>query len=691
MNGKQISIGLLVLLLLGLGWLAIHHFGTGDPLPDPVGTDRGTAVAASGSHGTMPSEPSAEAQRTAPPVVDRDARALIFGSVVDAASGAPVAAATVTLFDFAMQAPHRTETDEHGHYAFPSTRGRVDAFRLAIDKLGAGRLGVPEVRAAIEARRDELQAGLVLHGRVRLATGAVPPPGCRVLALRLPFQLHDDRDTMAMLRRQALPPELCIDRETEAAAGDGTFLLSDLQAGRHVLLVLTAGRQPLVFTGKDTFDPYAGCEAAPANSAPALEIVLPAAGSVTIEVVDGDTATPIHDASVTTAAETTELWLPLVPIAVDPAAPHRFRVPVDLDERGRTRSFEILVTAPGRSPVHFGASGQQDGETFVVALGRPAIVLGTVRGDDGAPIQGAPILIRGNSDRRLAGHTRTDAHGAFEIGGLCAADSPMSLFCLQPDRSEMLATVPLRLVDGEVRRVDIGPGTAGTLSGRVTIAGQPQPNVHVDVYSRRSQVDLRSRTNDDGGFAFFALPADTYEVAVDSMVNGRRVAAKRSATIDTAPIHIDFEFNHRLTGRARFEGLAPGAPLAFFLVRQAHEAHAGHAQALQRVDAVVVGPADGAGGFGVVVVQPLEHVGHRQRRGTRRALGLDALEQPPHQLMCAATDQQRDLVERPRSHAELGQRAIDGGGDLGRRVDEGAVEVETEVGVVHGGPGGAGR
>jgi hypothetical protein len=95
----------------------------------------------------------------------------------------------------------------------------------------------------------------------------------------------------------------------------------------------------------------------------------------------------------------------------------------------------------------------------------------------------------------------------------------------------------------------------------VTIAGQPQPNAQVYVYSGRSQVDLRSRTNDAGGFAFFALPADTYEVSLDQMVNGRRIAAQRSATIDTAPVHIDFAFDHRLTGRARFEGLEPGAPL----------------------------------------------------------------------------------------------------------------------------------
>jgi hypothetical protein len=561
MNGKQLSIATIALLALVLGWLAIHHFGSGDPLPDPGGADRDTSVAASGSHAAMPSEPPAEAQRTPPSVVDHAVRALVFGSVVDAASGAPVGAATVTLFDFAKQVSHRTETDEQGRYAFPSTRGRVDVFRLAIDKRGAGRLVVPEVRPAIEARRDELQSGLVLQGRIRLASGAAPPPGCRILAMRLPFLSHEQWNRLALLLRQVVPHGLCIDREAEAAATDGAFRLSDLQAGRYVLVVVPAGRLPLVYTGQDGFDRLAGCDAAPPATAPSIEIVLPAAGAVYVEVVDGETATPILGASVTAVAEANELWLPLAPAEAEPASPHRFRVPANLDVRGRIRSLDVRVAAPGRATIHISPGGQQDGHTFVIALDRPATVLGTVRGHDGAPIVGAPVLIQVNSDHRLAGSAHSDANGAFEIGGLSAGDGPMSLLCLRPDGTGLLTTVPLLLAAGEVRRIDIGPGVVGLLSGRVAIEGRPQPGVYVCVFGRRSRTDVRCDTVDDGAFTFAGLPPDTYEVFLNISAGGRQLYATRDVTIDTTPVHIDFDFAHRLTGTARFEGVEPGAPL----------------------------------------------------------------------------------------------------------------------------------
>jgi hypothetical protein len=561
MNGKQISAALVGLLVLGLGWLAIGRLANGDHSMDPVGAERAAVAVTAGSDAAATGASEPEAQRSPPPIEDRTADAMVFGRVVDAASGTPVAAAAVTLFDFATRDLHQLETDEQGRYAFPSTRGRVDVFRLAIDKRGAGRLVVPEVRPAIEARTDELQSGLVLQGRIRLASGAAPPPGCRILAMRLPFLSHEEWNRLALLLRQMVPHGLCIDRETEAAATDGAFRLSDLQAGRYVLVVLAAGRQPLVYTGQDGFDRLAGCDAAPPATAPSIEIVLPAAGAVYVEVIDGETATPILGASVTAAAEANELWLPLAPAEAEPASPHRFRVPVNLDVHGRIRSSDVQVAAPGRATIHISPGGQQDGHTFVIALDRPATVLGTVRGHDGAPIVGAPVLIQVNSDHRLAGSAHSDANGAFEIGGLGAGDGPMSLLCLRPDGTGLLTTVPLRLAAGEVRRIDIGPGVVGRLSGRVAIEGRPQPGVYVCVFGQRSRTDVRCDTVDDGAFTFAGLPPDTYEVFLNISVGGRQLYATRDVTIDTTPVHIDFDFAHRLTGTARFEGVEPGAPL----------------------------------------------------------------------------------------------------------------------------------
>jgi hypothetical protein len=557
MATKRFGIAVVVLLVLSLGWVATSRFVAGDPLTNPVDT-RGPAAIAERGEAAVPGAPSAEVERTAPPAADSAVAASVFGRVVDAASGAPVAAATVALFDFAAQVHHRVETDDQGRYAFPISRGRTDAFRLAIDKAGAGRLVVPDVRAAIAARRDELRSGLLLHGRVQLASGAAVPAGCRILAIRLPFLTYAERNKIELLRRQTVPPEHCIDRETTTAA-DGTFLLSDLQSGRHALVVVAAGHQPLVHTGGKSFDPFAGCEAAPATTAPAIEIVLPAVGSAYVEVIDAETAEPLHGAQVTASAKAGELWLPLTPIAAEPASPHRFRVPVDLDARGRIDDMEVHVSAPGRAAQRISPGGQYNGHTFVIPLDRPASVLGTVRGDDGAPIAGAPVLIRDENDHRLVGSAHTDGLGAFAIGEL-APGGPLSLVCLRPERSAVLATVALRLAAGETRRVDIGPGVAGALTGRVAVLGRPDPDASVDLYCKDAKVDVGCSTDDDGTFAFAALPTGSYEVLVQITVNGRVLGATRHITIGTAPVHLDFDFAHRLTGIVRFEGGEPGAP-----------------------------------------------------------------------------------------------------------------------------------
>ncbi|MBL9075943.1 MAG: sigma-70 family RNA polymerase sigma factor [Planctomycetes bacterium] len=560
MNGKQLAIAAVGCLVLGLGWLATGLGRGGDPPPAPAAHER-AAVGTVGADAAAPGAQAVDPVRASPPADGRAGEALVFGRVVDAGSGVPVAAASVTLFDYATQELESLTTDALGSYVFASTRGCADRFRLTIDKPGAGRLVVPDVRPAIEPRHDRLHAGLVLHGRVRLASGAALPPGGRILAVRLSFQTPDERDSVAALLHQAVPDGLRIDRETELAAADGAFCLRDLQAGRHALIVVVPGRQPRLCPTGSATDRHAGFAAATAAESPPIEIVLPAAGEVCVDVVEARGALPIRGASVTVGAEVSDAWLPLARAAAEPATPHRFRVPVDLDAHGRVESLEVCVAAPGFATTRRGIGGHADGTAFVVALGQQATVLGTVRDDRGAPIAAMSVLIRVAADARLAGSARTDAAGAFAIGGLSAADGPMALLCLQPGARRPWTTVPLQLVDGEVRRVDLRPGVGGACTGRVAMAGVPQRDAYVVVQGQNSDIDVRCDTDDDGRFAFHGLPPDTYEVFLNLAVAGRSRSATREVAIDTTPVHLEFDFAQRVTGTVRFEGVAPGASL----------------------------------------------------------------------------------------------------------------------------------
>lgn len=559
MDGKRAAAAILALSVLGLLGVALFR-SIAIPATDPtVGAPAPVGHAAMTARGPVDGAMAApEAPTTTGREVLAPAQPGVFGMVVDP-GGAPIADAVLSLFDFASGQSTTARSGGDGAYEFADARGSVGLFQLAIEKAGYGRGVAAEVCASLQPRRDVLAAGLVIRGRVIEAGEHRPVPAFRVLAVRLPFQDEGEWDELLALHRQAIPEGLRADRTLDVTEPAGTFCLRDLAAGKYALLVAPPGRQPVFCNGGGKpWDLWRGVEARPEPEAAVVEIALPASGVAVVEVVDRASGLPVNDARVATRICVARGKFRFANAHPARSAPNRFELPVGLD-RDRLGDIACEVTAPGYAPNRLSAGGQDDGHVFVVELGRPATVRGLVHDAQGSPLAGAVILIERDSDGSLVGSARAAADGRYEIGGLDAPSAQM-LRCLLPSLDSVLATVPLRLADGETCVVDVGGAAAGILRGTVAVLGRPQPEALVMLDGAAGKVQVHCTTRADGVFAFAGLLPGNYELVVVTSSAGRSLRADRIVEVGAGSTQKDFDFGLRVSGIVKDVSRTAAAP-----------------------------------------------------------------------------------------------------------------------------------
>lgn len=532
--------------ILVAGLLALVVFRPDAPPPEQrTGAD--APDAASASPLPVAGEPPAPEQAPDARSAVGEATREVFGQVLRE-GGEPIAEATVRLFDYAADRVETAHTDAGGWFRFASTRDRDGVFHLTAEKAGSGRCTAADLTASLEPLRCVLQPGLTIRGRVLDAVGDEPVASFTVEAVRLPFQREADWDPALVLHRQSLPANLLVDRRVEVADAHGRFDLPDLEAGRYLLVVTTEGRQPVFFAaGGRSWDRFAGVEALPRAAASEHTIVLPAPGHIVVHAVAAANGTPIAGATVRLRCSFGDLAFPCSATTTD--ADGRATVPVALDARGRIDDIALTVSAPGHAPATTGFGGQENGFVVTLALARPAALRGRVLGAGGAPVRGAVVLVERVDDRSLLGHARSDSDGRYAIHGLHAA-SATTVHCLSPALDHVVAALPLQLEDGETRYLDIDlRGSAGVV-GTVAVGGVPAAGALVTVRAERSGIRVDCTTRRDGGFAFAGLPVGRHEMTVTTVGLGRQLAARLPIEIGPAMQQRNFDFAHRVAGRA---------------------------------------------------------------------------------------------------------------------------------------------
>jgi len=414
-------------------------------------------------------------------------RPILFGQVVEDATGAPFTGAAVTAYAFATRATSRATTAAGGSFAFPDA---VGAFQIVARHEGLGSAAVVAVPSA-EPVILRLSPGGGIRGRVISAENGAAIPACRVLAVRVQGW-EEDQDVSEWLLLKLLPEELLIEA-VATTRSNGEFEMAEVAPGFYMVLahvegqVLSAGSGVKVETG----------------STAEVEIRKPATAPFFLDVIDQDTGEPLDGARF----EVFEVMCE--GIAAPMPAQYRGDGVYELRSGYRNGLFHVLVRirrdgyAPRCLFVHCG-----EGNHERAALGRGAAVAGHVRTSDGPLPQAFVFVVAWNT---LVGTAVTGADGGFEINGLDAPEDVI-VYALRPSL-ESIAELRFQLRDGERHVMEIGGAGGAAIEGRVILGGAPVADTWVTLWG---PCDSNTQTDPDGAYAFEGLDPGRYHVTFDT-------------------------------------------------------------------------------------------------------------------------------------------------------------------------------
>jgi Carboxypeptidase regulatory-like domain len=317
------------------------------------------------------------------------ARVPLEGRVTDAATGAPIAGATVGITRANQQPVWQGQTDAEGRFLWPEgTEGKYEVLVRLEGYLEAERGAAIEGRAAVTLE-IALAPQPVIHGRVLRPDGVTPLANTPILLAPI-IQLDE--------HSQVCPTV------TLVTSADGQFGLHAQYLGRWDVTAVAPG------VGYATLPPFT---LKPGEEPPELVLKLRPTSRITGKVVVKGTGEPVVGAEVRSPFA----GRGLVPKTVTDAQ-GQFVLP-DL----MPAKHNLFVTAPGLllASREVEVTGQGDVTGITLELERPKTVRGVVVGADGAP------LARANVSGGGGGGVQTDAAGRFELPGLRAGDVQLTI------------------------------------------------------------------------------------------------------------------------------------------------------------------------------------------------------------------------------------------------------------------------
>ncbi|HUS81100.1 MAG TPA: carboxypeptidase regulatory-like domain-containing protein, partial [Armatimonadota bacterium] len=361
--------------------------------------------------------------------------------------------------------------------------------------------------------------------------------------------------------------------EPQLSYGDGTFWLMDLPAADVTVDVSAQGYSylrdhPIKIDADDNL------------------IVLDPLGVITGKVVDEQTGMPVPAFKVRLAMPTE---------ALAPDAP-RATMSYSWTERGRDfaspdglftaeglttgAAHAVIVSAEGYAPTRVEpvvAAPADDAKwPVVIKLGRGETLTGTITGPDGAPVDGAELVVLWSQregsfliqmdmldaperyyglERRDA---RTDANGRFEVQGLAGEQH----YTVVVRHDDYAAAVLREVSVTEPLAVQLQRG--GVIAGSVAGFGEfDLENSSIDVWTGDTQW-CKAKIAPDGSFESVRLPPGEYQATIYALAGTRqRPHPRRGVTVavrEAETISLDFAALGGVTVRGRV--LFRGQPLA---------------------------------------------------------------------------------------------------------------------------------
>lgn len=417
-------------------------------------------------------------------------RARVAVAIADAAAGSM----------FGQLHQHSDRTDENGR----CTIGSLAPARVNVEAMAAGYVGdetTVDLRAWPETNAAELTLG---EGGV--VTGTVFDPDGKPLAdAWVAHQPSAEIPVIGDLASQLGPSMLAgIARESGVRTGaDGRFRLPGLADDNEFLVV-------------GAHDDYAASYASGVRMGDSdVEVTLVELGTVTGTVVTAANENPVPRFTVRIEKSLFLVMTNTVRTEFVESPDGSFRITA-VPPGSYTAVFEAPGFAARRKDVTVGDAGDVD--LGVIELYRGAVVAGTVRDDDGAPVRGAlvrkrrgpmadnPFLAMFNGD---TGSMRTDTEGRFRLESMPPGRVQLiaSAEGYATGRSERIELTPGQQVDG----LDISLDHGGTIEGRLlTGPGESPGDFMVLAQNQRSQVSIGADLAPDGTFVVRNLDPGTY-------------------------------------------------------------------------------------------------------------------------------------------------------------------------------------
>jgi len=403
--------------------------------------------------------------------------------VIEDATGAPVAGATVTSYAFTSGATFHARAAADGSFELPDAAGAVRIVARH-EGLGSGSLVVVPSGETVVVR---LSPGGGIRGRVISDENGAAIPACRVLAVRIQGW-EENRAVSEWLLRKLLPEDLAIGAAATTGS-DGGFEMTRIAPGYYTVLALVEGQ---MLTAGRAAEVEAGSTAE-------VEIRNPAAAPFFLDVIDQDRGEPLDGATFEVLYED---------IAAPMPAQYRGDGVYEL-RSGYRNGFHALVrvSRSGYAPRILFVSGGA-GYHRRAALGRGAAIAGHVRTSDGPLPQALVFVVAWNT---LVGTAVTDADGGFEIEALDAPEH-VHAYALHPSL-ECIADLRFQLRDGERHVLEIGGAGGAAIEGRAVLGGAPATDAWIGLWGPSI---ASTYTDSSGAYAIEGLDPGRYQVTFDT-------------------------------------------------------------------------------------------------------------------------------------------------------------------------------
>jgi len=463
---------------------------------------------------------------------------VLAGTVVDAASGEPLAEATVWPRPwpdrswYAWENPFQLQgVDDQG--AFRCAHLPPGLYRLYAWANGYAAqqetvsVGPGTEQADFTFRLRKIGWGNVV-GRVFLPDGETPADQAQIYVERL---FEDARVDVRGPDRFTLP-DLDVRGPEACTAGDGTFLLPHLEAGRYRL---RAWKVDCAFTPAEV--------KVEQDATAAVTITLTAGGTVRGRVLAADGQTP--------AAET---FVFLAPPHYDLSGfnffePYHWLPWLERTETAADGTFSFPSVPPGPARLFaFADDAIHDLRGITVAEGATTEVnlqlgslagriTGTVRGPNGQPLPAAFLRLASDENPRLTLERLTDDAGRYEFDAL-----PLGTYTVYAEAPGLANRMGLDVslpADAPEQTVDFDLTPGGAVAGRVRDAeGQPLAGAWVATFAPadvprvlRGGLSVQGvRTAADGTYHLGPLAPGTYDLIVS--VPGRPAPVRRAVVVE---------------------------------------------------------------------------------------------------------------------------------------------------------------